>query len=439
MALILFIIIFIGFIMLLNRYLKDKILNCVFSFGLTIFYINLLLVAISYIFGDINKNIFIITTFIFSGTLVFMNFKEIKLDYKVFKLDKLEITVLGIIAVAFILNIFINVYWGIFSWDALATYDLRARYFHDINKLTTIMPDEGVYFGVFKYPVLTTNIHLFFYLFNPDIPTIIYSLFLLFFSIGMGRILYIMTCNRKYAILLGTFLFFINPVIIEQSLIAYNNVPFAFFYFFSTMALFLYYKEKQYKWLILSAVFLGISFWLRMEAFAFYIVNIVIILLFKKEYKIKNLFLYSIITLSVGLIWYAIIFFENKIIHNVVYKFFYLGGRGDAIQNVKSFHISNMMIIIKDFFQFIFINKPVFNFLWYIFIFFLFYKGRDNLNFNSMFLIMAIGLNVIMWGVVWFFAYSEETMRLSGLRTIINFYPLVFLFVIYKFIKMLRI
>ncbi|MDD5065529.1 MAG: hypothetical protein PHF84_00645 [bacterium] len=445
MAFLLLFFLSLVFTLVLMKFFPDPLLALLLGFGTALFYINSALVFNSFVFHTLSPAVFLIE----SGLLCLLflvpgpfRVKTGLAGIRSFLRDKTDMRIFLFSLAVLIINILINAYNGPVEWDSVTTYDLRARYFLSLGKITSVEPKEGIYFGVFKYPILSTTLHLFFYLFKTQGVKALYSFFAFSLSMGVGGFVYLLTQRRRASLIFGFLLFFLSPVITFYSFISYPNLLFAFYYLISLMTLFLFLRSREQKYLITSALSLAVCFWIRMEAVFFLPTVFFLFLCFKNKKWLKDMMLYAAVAILAGCIWYLVIYLENGLTENMSTGIFKLGQRADALKNLHSIKTGVFYLILKYFVGFInhteivFGSFPVniFLYTWYLFPVLMFIKKDEQCCFGPSFLIWALVANLVMWFMTWYFAFGDWAIRLSGLRTLLHFYPVLFIFIIQKLV-----
>lgn len=215
----------------------------------------------------------------FKNDLIFVKKINITNFKKIFKDERKYLSVIMITLTIIVFAV--TILWPISEWDALTLYDFRGRLyaqglnFADIQKIDNYdLYNAGYYFS---YPPSTSLIHASFYILGSNLPQIIYPVifvsFLLFFFVSISKHI-----NFDAAYLVSGLLMITN-IFVSHASVPYTNLPFTYFYFVSTIFLIEYLFEKNSGKLILSALFLAGSSWMR-SVEPFYIINILILLIF---------------------------------------------------------------------------------------------------------------------------------------------------------------
>lgn len=219
---------------------------------------------------------------------------------KNFDLDKLEkITLAGIFFV--VVSSFINtLYWPVYIWDALTMYDFRAHVFIQTGFIVQSLQDigGGYYLG---YPLFTSLSHTIVYLAGGYNPQFIYSLFYL----SLGLVFYGQLrefVSRKFS-LLFTLLLLVTPQLFNQSLVAYTNLPYTACFALSAIYFYIWDKKRVDGYLIISALLLGFSTWVRAsEPFWLGVLGLVIIMsVIRKKYL--DMITFSIFFFPIQQLW----------------------------------------------------------------------------------------------------------------------------------------
>ena len=196
-----------------------------------------------------------------------------------------------------------TIVWPPWEWDVLALYDFRAKVMAEEHSLATefltSQPNLTAYNYV--YPFSTSLMHTLFYIGGASNPQFIYTLFyaclmlLLYGCLRRG-------VSRLQALTL-TALLATTPEILFPSTIAYPNIPYALYFSFSTIYFWQWLKYKKTGFLVVSALFLAISSWIR-NSEPFWIVNLLLVIFFLlREKKVLLTAFYLIIFLPLQQLW----------------------------------------------------------------------------------------------------------------------------------------
>jgi hypothetical protein len=204
----------------------------------------------------------------------------------------------GFTLIVFAFTLLTNLFWPISDWDALALYDFRANVFLiDTNLIHAALSNS--YFV--QYPLLTSLAHLFVYQTGVLNPKFIYSLFYLSFVTTFYYSLR-RRVNENKAILF-TFILSLVPEILTQATMAYTNLPYMVYLCSGIFYLYDWIKNRNHFTLILSAVLVGLSSWVRF-AEPFWLVPLLIVFIMAvKNKKWKEFMYYLIIILTFYLPW----------------------------------------------------------------------------------------------------------------------------------------
>ncbi len=260
-------IVSLGLFALLTLGYGLNLYNVLFILGILIF--------IEAIFLKINKG----THESFKKDLLLIRKIKINSIKKIFKEEKKYVSLIMIVTTIIVFAI--TILWPISEWDALTLYDFRGRLyaeglnFSDVQKIDDYdLYNAGYYFS---YPPSTSLIHASFYVLGSNLPQIIYPAifvsFVLFFFISIYKYV-----NFDIAFIISGLLMMTN-IFVSHASVPYTNLPFTYFYFISSILLIEYLFDKKDNKLILSALFLAGSSWMR-SVEPFYIVNILVFFTF---------------------------------------------------------------------------------------------------------------------------------------------------------------
>lgn len=207
------------------------------------------------------------------------------------QMDNLErVLLLGVGGVS-VYALIIGFYWPVTGWDALALYDFRAKVFADTGFM-----DDAIARGYFLgYPLFTSMAHTWYYLLGWGYPQFIYSL--MYISFGILFYEAVRLFSTRLTSLFFTLLMLTSPTIFSNAAFAYTNLPYMVYYALGTFYLFQWIVKRNMSLLLVSALFMGLSTWVRSTE-PFWLVNLGVMVL--ASYK-KRIFLAPL--------YYALLFF----------------------------------------------------------------------------------------------------------------------------------
>lgn len=202
-----------------------------------------------------------------------------------------------------------NAYWPISDWDALAMYDFRAKVLLVNSNLVQAALTNGYFIG---YPLLTSLGHLFVYQIGLNNPKFIYSLFYLSFVCIFYYSLKRNISENKamfYSLLLSMI-----PEIFSHATMAYTNLPYTIYLCSGVFYLYEWIRSKKLSWLLISAVMVSLSIWVRFsEPFWFVPVLVVITVSFKQRKWLSIIYYLFFILISWGFWNYFTVFMNTMI------------------------------------------------------------------------------------------------------------------------------
>lgn len=223
-------------------------------------------------------------------------FKTIKFKKEKPKLSK--VIFWSFILLIFSYTLVVNIFWPVFDWDALALYDFRARVFMIDKNLIHSATSNEYFLG---YPLLTSLSHMFFYQMGLESPKIIYSLFYLSFIVIFYSLLKKRTGDQKA--MFFTVVLSLIPEIFSHATVAYTNLPYTIYLCTGTFYLYKWVIDKDKSDLILSAVLVGLSTWVRSSE-PFWLVPFIVVFVFSiNKKRAFQAFLYLLFSLIISLAW----------------------------------------------------------------------------------------------------------------------------------------
>ncbi len=186
--------------------------------------------------------------------------RKIYLDIStLFKFKKYELIIGTLILLAFASSFLADIYWPIRDWDALTLYDFRGRFFASQNDISSVFDIHRYYLG---YPLYTSIFHGFIYLIDDTgNPLFIYALIYISLIAVVHSVLSRIT--NKTVAMVFTFVIAFTYEIFDHSLLAYTNLPYSSFLIIGYLYLLQYFTENSKAHLFMSALFIGLSGWIR--------------------------------------------------------------------------------------------------------------------------------------------------------------------------------
>jgi hypothetical protein len=196
-----------------------------------------------------------------------------------------------------------TLYWPVFDWDAITTFDF---YGQSIYRESTLLPSSiknNLLGSGVAYPPLTHLLIAYAYIIGFSTPKIIYALVLLSTAYGLYSLLRVnvQKAPSMLAVLLllsvPEFISFASFVKTNSIQVLYSSIGFiSFFHFY-------YHKEKSF--LYLSIVMIMLNAWVRSEGIEFIAVLglILFVMFLRKKTNLKQLLLFILITPILFLSW----------------------------------------------------------------------------------------------------------------------------------------
>ena len=257
----------------------------------------------------------LLSVFLFVFTYL-VKVKRIQLESLSTGVEKKHLFILLILTSLFVLR---GYYLPMLGWDAYALYDARAVMYTDgliqseLVNISRYDSTNSLYY--FAYPPMTSILHTMLYADNFETPMIIYGVFFVIYMLFMYLIIIKSKLNRIVKFLLFTAAVF-NPMIVEQTNIAYTNLPTITFQIAALYLMLNIDKSNIYRNSILMGLMLMFSSWTRILE-PYYIAFLIpwIFMIFKIKVRlVKRLFIVFItviITISSRYLWHM--FVENVV------------------------------------------------------------------------------------------------------------------------------
>jgi hypothetical protein len=293
----------------------------------------------------------------------------------------------------FAYTLLVNSFWPVSDWDALALYDFRAKVFMiDTNLIHAALSNN--YFV--QYPLLTSLTHLFVYQTGILNPKFIYSLFYLSFVTIFNFSLRRHVSENKA--ILFTIILSLVPEILTHSTMAYTNLPYTVYLCSGTFYLYDWIKNKKQSSLLLSAILVGLSSWVRIAEPFWLIPLFVVFVVAIKNKKWKEIIYYPAIILLFYLPW--------KTLTNHIYGIItpVSGGAGlNYLSILKSINLERTLLVTN------YLYTNVFSTWGLIFLLFIFALVRVVVNLkksNKTFLYIALLFFAFLFIGTLFFSVS---------------------------------
>lgn len=325
------------------------------------------------------------------------------------------------------------------SYDSIAIYALKSKIFYLANIIPhNFFTDLKSFVPHIEYPLLIPLSETYFYTFlgslNDQLVKVIFPLYYIsilavFYSI-LRRFL-----GRKYS-LLFTFLLATVPQFKDYATIGYTDLPLAFYYSVSALYLFLWMKEKETLYLILSFLTSIFSVWTKTEGLMLTGINlmvVVIYILLEGRVQFRQAFyylLFSLVSIS------AYIFIRKTL---------GLGLHGDVTQRGPSdlarilLNIKNVPSILYEY-QIQFFGPKKWNIVWIIFLFTFVANFKNSFSRGIRFITVTLIFIFLGYTSIYIMLSKSITWYLSttASRFFIHFLPLVlfWLVLIFKELKL---
>jgi hypothetical protein len=198
------------------------------------------------------------------------------------KLSILTIIPWLLIFLLFLITLTYSIYEPVYMTDAISLYDFRAKVVFETHDLKRISEVENWA----TYPMFTSMIHLIFRFWGSGNANLYMPLMFLSFSI-----VFFSNLARKSNIVLasvGTFFMYSAPILLWQSKVLLNNLPYTIFLCTSIFYGLEAYENSSKSRIILIGLLLGLSAWTRLIE-PFWIIVLIIILV--GSIKIKKIWL----------------------------------------------------------------------------------------------------------------------------------------------------
>lgn len=257
------------------------LLYSVFNFRFTTINLVILLIVIAMLLLLLTK---------FKKNEVQITFKdELDLHFKKLhglKKEKVTLVLIFLVLIPIFIGFLLNLHWPVMDWDALALYDFRAKVISTTGGL-----EDGISRGYFlHYPLYTSLLHTFSYLFNLESARVWYSFFYLCSLVAFYELLQ-RHVSQKQA-LIGTFFLAISPRIYQHSQMTYTNLPHAMYLALGYIYLGEWWRKGNKTDVIIGSILIAASTWVRLTE-PLWIPALGILLLGALKWRTKQQIIYS--------------------------------------------------------------------------------------------------------------------------------------------------
>ncbi len=213
------------------------------------------------------------------------------------KINSFEKPIIVLVIFFVATSIISDLYWPVYSWDALALYDYRGISFSNTGFMSEAI-NSGYFWG---YPLLTSLAHTIVYLSGDSNPHFIYTLF--YISLAVCFYGAIRRFTSRGVSLIATLSLITIPDIFDHSLFAYTNLPYTAYFSIGVIYAFIWQKTKNTKYMLISALLIGLSTWVRSKETFWLLIVLAIFLesLFNK--KIKDAIYFLLIFIPIQQMW----------------------------------------------------------------------------------------------------------------------------------------
>jgi hypothetical protein len=371
--------------------------------------------------------------------IILMNFKNI-IHYKEWiSSKKLSLPKIGIKDVDltwvffFVLTCYLvyasvakSLYWPTYAYDNVAGYDLMGKVMAEEGKISNSLfnndgkPINGLSNRV-KYPPLVAGSFAFAYLFNLEMSKIMTSLFFIFYAILFYATL--RQCTTKKSSIIFTFFAIISPEFFAFTSLSTTNIPTAIYATFGMIYLFFWVDKRDIKYLLISAIFMGLITWSRNDSVTFSIVGVFILIYYSiKNKTLKELIIFISIAFIPFVSWTLYGKFKIDISQNVFF---------DRIDLDYS-----RAIFILDWIKNLILNTSLYGITFYAFAIAIVLNINKIFNDNATKLLVIILLSWILYSAVYYQldpvkmgSSLDKIMQASYKRGLFAFIPVIWFYV----------
>lgn len=164
----------------------------------------------------------------------------------------------SLVAVPVLFTFILNLHWPVMDWDALALYDFRAKVFTMSGGM-----EDGIPRGYFlHYPLYTSMLHMFSYLYGIQSARTWYSLFYVCSLAVFYELLQRHTSQKRA--LVGTLFLAISPRIFQHAQMTYTNLPHSMYVALGYIYLMEWWRQGKRVDLLVGAALVAASTWVRL-------------------------------------------------------------------------------------------------------------------------------------------------------------------------------
>ena len=340
-------------------------------------------------------------------------FREIKNNVITTKFDLAEKITLGMLSFLVVASFISTFYWPVYMWDSVVLYDFRGHVFAS----TGFMKDAFINAYYYGYPLLTSLTHTIVYLCGGKYPQFIYSIFYLSLGVSFYGLLREFV-SRKAGLIFTALLLMTGPLF-YHSLFSYTNLTYTVYLSLGAILIYLWNKKGNLGCLILSALLVGLSTWVRATE-PFWLASILVVVLvsvLRKKYI--DILIFPLVVFPVRQMW---IFYR---------RYISLGVATSISDNIETSSMISELVNLNRWSEvFAFLYKYLIIPHWSIVILFalsgvllVVKKQREN---SLIFVITIIFIGVLTAGTFIFSIYTDYWNRIGDAteRLSMLFYPL---------------
>jgi hypothetical protein len=313
----------------------------------------------------------------------------------------------------FVSSIVSTFYWPPYVWDTLTLYDFRAKLFTQVGFVKSALVESYM----FGYPLLTSLSHTIVYLFGGDNPQFLYSLF----YVSLGLIFYslIREFSSRTVALFSTLVLLMIPQVFFHSQIAYTNLPYITYFSSGCLFFCLWNKKKNFSYLVLSGLFIGLSTWTRSSEPFWLTILIIVFLTSLFSKNLKNILIFAIFLLPIQQLWRVFVSSttnQGSVFRDITVSMSYL---------LKFFDLNRWVSVFIFLYKSVVVPWGIIFIVYLCSIFYLVVTKRWKQSFLLNFIIFALFATLVCGTFVFTYTFSEwSQIPDSTSRVAMIFYPL---------------
>lgn len=204
-----------------------------------------------------------------------------------------------------------GLYWPTSEHDAIGTFDKLGMWFALEGKIHVSLYDVGLQGAGGVYPPLFPASIAYCYLYGAENPKVISLMFYI------ATLMIFFSALKRYTTVFGAALFTLilawSPEFYSHAALLLSNLPSAAYIAGASISMFVWFKERDYSYFILSSVMIAFALWLRQDLLPFAVAGFSVVVYV--SYKEKNWKLLPVYFVSMALPFLIWSYYAQQVLH----------------------------------------------------------------------------------------------------------------------------